>query len=60
MPRKRMDRAVEMIPELFEIGKQLEDYFSKLAERVVIVVSGDLAHTHPHQYHLKNSIKLIN
>jgi len=50
MPRKRLDRSVEMIPELFQIGKNLRDFFSEMQERVVVVISGDLAHTHPHQY----------
>lgn len=50
MPRKRMDRAKEMIPELIQIGKNVADFFASRKERVVYVVSGDLAHTHKNEY----------
>ena len=50
MPRKRLGNEVEMIPELFQIGKDLNDFFAKMEERVVVVISGDLAHTHNHSY----------
>jgi len=50
MPRKRLNnqREVEMIPELFQIGKNLRDFFAEMQERVVVVISADLAHTHNH------------
>jgi len=50
MPRKRLNntKEVEMIPELFQIGKNLKDFFAEMQERVVVVISADLAHTHAH------------
>ena len=35
-----------MVPELLDLGGALFDFFDALAETVVVVVSGDLAHTH--------------
>lgn len=48
MPRKRLTKEVDMIPELFQIGKSLKDFFAEMKERVVVVISADLAHTHNH------------
>jgi len=35
-----------MIPELLTIGNTLYEYFQAIPERVMIVISSDLAHTH--------------
>jgi len=48
MPRKRLEKAAEMVPDLYQIGEDLYEYFQGLQERVVVLISGDLAHTHPH------------
>lgn len=35
-----------MVGEMLEVGSTLFDYFESLEERVVIVISADLAHSH--------------
>lgn len=46
MPQRRYLEDVSMVPELIGLGAQLYDYLEALTERVVVVVSSDLAHTH--------------
>ena len=46
MPQRRYMEDVSMVPELLGLGSQLFDYLEALTERVVVVVSSDLAHTH--------------
>eukprot|EP00731_Ephydatia_muelleri_P015609 Em0009g33a len=45
-PSRRYNSDVAMVPELLQLGKQLYTILQTLSERVVVVVSGDLAHTH--------------
>ncbi|CAH1796075.1 unnamed protein product [Owenia fusiformis] len=46
MPSRRYSQSVEMIPELLALGGELFKELEGLPERVVVVISGDLAHTH--------------
>jgi len=48
VPSKRHDHAVSMIPELLSLGKALGEFLHEQQQRCVLVVSGDLAHTHAH------------
>lgn len=45
-PLRRYDSDVAMVPELLQLGKQMYGILEALSERVVVVISGDLAHTH--------------
>ncbi|XP_041366426.1 uncharacterized protein LOC121381246 isoform X2 [Gigantopelta aegis] len=45
-PSRRYTKDVEMIPELLQLGGDLYRYLEALSERVVVIVSADLAHTH--------------
>ncbi|MHA1629412.1 MAG: hypothetical protein ACTSXO_11325 [Candidatus Heimdallarchaeota archaeon] len=45
-PLKRLENAVDMIPETLTLGNDLRLFFNKLDERVVIIISADLSHTH--------------
>jgi len=46
MPRKRLDQSDTMIEECIEIGNSISELYLNSNLKVVIVVSGDLAHTH--------------
>ncbi len=46
-PLRRYNCSACMIPELLALGGQLFDLLDDLPERVIVVVSADLAHTHP-------------
>jgi len=46
LPYRRIDHGAEMIPELLGIGGALYEYFQSIPERVMMVISSDLAHTH--------------
>ncbi|MFX0087296.1 MAG: hypothetical protein ACFFAU_16720, partial [Candidatus Hodarchaeota archaeon] len=46
IPTRRYDQAKDMIPELGSLGRHLSTYFSNLDKKVIILISGDLAHTH--------------
>ena len=46
IPRKRVEEAQKMIDESLEIGKDISKYFSESKKNIVVIVSGDLAHTH--------------
>jgi len=45
MPTRR-NQPVPLLPELIDLGHHLSDYLEQLSQRVAIVVSSDLAHTH--------------
>ncbi|MFW9991518.1 MAG: hypothetical protein ACFFD4_05625 [Candidatus Odinarchaeota archaeon] len=45
-PTRRYDQALSMIPELLELGKYLGNYLESLKQRVIAIISADLAHTH--------------
>ncbi|CAI7992078.1 hypothetical protein GBAR_LOCUS919 [Geodia barretti] len=46
-PSRRYNDSVAMIPELLQLGHDLQSYIkSETTERVVVVISADLAHTH--------------
>ncbi|MFX1534481.1 MAG: hypothetical protein ACFFDI_09700 [Promethearchaeota archaeon] len=53
-PSRRYEQAVSMIPELLELGKLLKTYFDSLEQKIVVIISADLAHTHsaagPYKY----------
>eukprot|EP00823_Brevimastigomonas_motovehiculus_P007014 TRINITY_DN6033_c0_g1_i1.p1 TRINITY_DN6033_c0_g1~~TRINITY_DN6033_c0_g1_i1.p1 ORF type:complete len:326 (-),score=43.60 TRINITY_DN6033_c0_g1_i1:251-1183(-) len=44
--RRRNTQSVQMIPELLALGKELYSFLDALPQRVVVVISCDLAHTH--------------
>ena len=46
IPRKRLDQADIMIEECIYIGNHISELYLNSILKVVIVVSGDLAHTH--------------
>jgi aromatic ring-opening dioxygenase LigB subunit len=46
VPRKRLTEPECMVTECLDLGKELGKYFSNSNKRVVVVVSGDMAHTH--------------
>ncbi|KAK7496001.1 hypothetical protein BaRGS_00012702 [Batillaria attramentaria] len=45
-PSRRYTEDVSMIPELLKLGSSLWGILEELSERVVIIISADLAHTH--------------
>ena len=45
-PSRRYTEDVKMIPELLQLGKHLYSYLESTPQKVAIVISGDLAHTH--------------
>jgi len=45
-PQRRQTQTVAMIPELLNMGKLLAKILEESTLRVVVVISGDLAHTH--------------
>ena len=45
-PLRRYKQSPEMVPELLDIGKLTGEYLDQLKERVLIIISSDLAHTH--------------
>lgn len=45
-PRRRLDKALDMIPELEKLGEDIGTYFQGLPERVFILISADMAHTY--------------
>jgi aromatic ring-opening dioxygenase LigB subunit len=46
IPTKRYSQLTLMIPELQKLGKDLQAFFAKSDTNAIIIVSGDLAHTH--------------
>ena len=45
-PLRRYNHSREMVPELLTLGEQLFDLLERRPERVAVVMSSDLAHTH--------------
>lgn len=45
LPSRRYDHSVSMVDELLALGRAVHGALDELDERVVVVVSGDLAHT---------------
>ncbi|KAG7338091.1 hypothetical protein IV203_016981 [Nitzschia inconspicua] len=45
-PHRRYEHSPEMVPELLAVGADIMSWISKRPERIAVVVSGDLAHTH--------------
>ncbi|XP_065830095.1 protein CA_C1420-like [Oscarella lobularis] len=45
-PSRRYNHSIEMIGELTKLGQDMHVYLSSIRERIAIIVSGDLAHTH--------------
>ncbi|KAL9985097.1 hypothetical protein ACROYT_G007462 [Oculina patagonica] len=45
-PSRRYTDSVEMIPELRHLGKSLFQVLHSQSERIVVIISADLAHTH--------------
>lgn len=45
-PARRQTEEVAMVPELLSLGRALFESLDALSARVLVVVSGDLAHTH--------------
>jgi len=46
IPTRRNTHAAPMIPELVRLGQALNEHFRRIPEKVVVVASADLAHTH--------------
>ena len=46
MPKRRYKQDVPMVPELLRLGRELYDRFERMPQRVAVVISSDLAHTH--------------
>ena len=51
-PTRRQTDEVAMVPELLALGAALFSHFDALDASVLVVVSGDLAHTHQCNVHL--------
>eukprot|EP01060_Flectonema_neradi_P005314 TRINITY_DN1351_c1_g1_i1.p1 TRINITY_DN1351_c1_g1~~TRINITY_DN1351_c1_g1_i1.p1 ORF type:complete len:302 (+),score=44.73 TRINITY_DN1351_c1_g1_i1:213-1118(+) len=45
-PLKRYNHSVEMMPQLLLLGQQMFKHLDALPQRVSIIISSDLAHTH--------------
>ena len=45
-PSRRYTDDVKMIPELLQLGKHMYELLESVPQRVAVVISGDLAHTH--------------
>lgn len=46
MPSRRYNHAESMVPELLALGKATFNFLDDLPQRVLIIASADLAHTH--------------
>jgi len=46
IPSRRTPQIISMIPELRRLGSFFYDYLDNIPQRVMVVVSSDLAHTH--------------
>ena len=46
MPRKRLEEAELMINECLDLGNDICQFFINSNKKIVIVISGDLSHTH--------------
>lgn len=45
-PLRRYNHTKDMVPELLDVGGRMFDYFDALPQRVAVLASSDLAHTH--------------
>lgn len=45
-PERRYDHAVEMVTELLQLGLALAKWIESRPERIAVIISGDLSHTH--------------
>eukprot|EP00531_Pseudo-nitzschia_arenysensis_P015854 CAMPEP_0116152080 /NCGR_PEP_ID=MMETSP0329-20121206/20456_1 /TAXON_ID=697910 /ORGANISM="Pseudo-nitzschia arenysensis, Strain B593" /LENGTH=371 /DNA_ID=CAMNT_0003648769 /DNA_START=473 /DNA_END=1588 /DNA_ORIENTATION=- len=45
-PYRRYNHSVQMVPELLGLGADLMEWASERPEKIAILVSGDLSHTH--------------
>jgi aromatic ring-opening dioxygenase LigB subunit len=45
-PSRRINKAIDMIPELQALGSDIVSYLHTLAEKVFVLISGDMAHTY--------------
>lgn len=45
-PYRRYNHSVDMVPELLQVGADIMDWAQQRPERIAILVSGDLSHTH--------------
>ncbi|MFW9945404.1 MAG: hypothetical protein ACFFDX_01100 [Candidatus Odinarchaeota archaeon] len=45
-PLRRLEQPKELIPETITLGNDLELFFESIKKRVVVIISGDLGHTH--------------
>ena len=45
-PSRRYTESVEMIPELHHLGESLFEILQSQLEKIVVIISADLAHTH--------------
>jgi len=48
IPTRRLTQSTEMAPELLSMGEKMFEFFNQMKERVAVVISGDLAHSHYH------------
>ena len=46
MPHRRYDHGPDMVPELLDIGKDIAKWATNRPERIAVIISGDLSHTH--------------
>ncbi len=45
-PYRRYNHSIEMIPELLQIGADIMEWAQQRPEKIAVIVSGDLSHTH--------------
>jgi aromatic ring-opening dioxygenase LigB subunit len=45
-PTRRYDQAKYMVPELLQLGRLLAQFFNDAPEKIAVIISADLAHTH--------------
>ena len=45
-PLRRYDQSPSMVPELLSLGKSIRDWADSRPERVALLISSDLSHTH--------------
>jgi aromatic ring-opening dioxygenase LigB subunit len=46
MPQRRYDHGPEMAPELLRLGHEIKTWAQNRPERIAVIISGDLSHTH--------------
>lgn len=59
-PERRYNHATEMVPELLQVGQAVVKWIESRPERIGVIISGDLSHTHlpdgPYGYSNASSI----